>query len=101
MVILTVKNNIHLLISILPILLKIYNNSTDQSHLVNKSFTVFSTRGQEARQRDELRRILNCVLCIYYFNLFFLYFVFLFCTFIGVCSNNNNNNNNNNFSASR
>ena len=31
----------HLLISVLPILFEIYDNSTDQSHLVNKSFTVY------------------------------------------------------------
>ena len=55
-----------------------------------------STRGQEARQRDESRRIIDCVLCII---TLFMFLCLLFCTCIGVCSNNNDNNNNNKTSS--
>ena len=78
MVILTVKNNTHLLISVLPILFEIYDNSTDQSHLVNKLFILFmSTRGQEARKREESRKIIDFVLCI--ITLTYSFYVLCFC----------------------
>ena len=94
MVIPTVKNNTHLLISVLPILFEIYDNFTDQSHLVNKSFTVYLVHEYQRSRSPAKRRIIDCVLCI--FTLIFLcFFVLLFCTCIGVCFNNNNNNNNN------